>query len=202
MHVSAVSASPAMPASDGSLLRRFQRGSQDAATELYLRYVGRLRRLARARCPADLAQRVDAEDIVQSVFSSFFRRAQGGHYAVPDGEELWKLLLVIALNKIRAAGNFHRRACRDVGVTLSADLLADDLPDVRPEHDLALTQFRLAVAELLDGQPEVYQEILRLRIDGHDVVEIAQRVQRSRRTVERALVDFREQLRGVLEGGN
>ena len=27
-----------------------------------------------------------------------------GHYDVPDGEEIWKLLLVIALNKVRAAG--------------------------------------------------------------------------------------------------
>ena len=197
MHATAAINSAPPSTSDGSLLRRFQRGSEDAATELYLRYADRIRHLAQARCPADLAQRVDAEDIVQSVFSSFFRRARDGHYAVPDGEELWKLLLVIALNKIRAAGNFHRRACRDVGTTLPADLLADDLPE--RQHDLALAHLRLTVTEALEGQPEVFREIIRLRLDGYDVPEIASRVCRSRRTVERALVEFREQFRRSLE---
>src|SRR5262245_11532311 len=92
--------------SDGSLLRRYRRGDQAAATRLYLRYANRLRALARARCSPDLAQRVDPDDIVQSVFRSFFRRARSGAYEVPDGEELWKLFLVIALNKIRAEGAF------------------------------------------------------------------------------------------------
>jgi RNA polymerase sigma-70 factor (ECF subfamily) len=197
--VAATSSPAGAPPTDGSLLRRFQRGSEDAATELYLRYASRLRQLAQARCPADLAQRVDADDIVQSVFSSFFRRARAGHYAVPDGEELWKLLLVIALNKIRTQGNFHRRACRDVRATLPVELLPEDLPD--KQHDeTALAQLKLVIAEALQGQPEVYQEVVRLRIEGHDVVEIARRVHRSRRTVERALVEFRELLHGALEG--
>src|SRR5690348_9921682 len=108
-------------ATDRSLLRRFKAGSDEAATQLYLRYARRLYQLARAQCPADLAQRVDAEDIVQSVFSSFFRRARQGYYEVPDGEELWKLLLVIALNKIRSQGNFHRAARRDVRATCPGD---------------------------------------------------------------------------------
>src|SRR5947209_3216932 len=84
--------------SDHSLLRRFREGSEDAATQLYLRYANRVYRLARAQCPADLARRIDADDIVQSVFSSLFRRARRGDYDVPAGEELWKLLLVITLN--------------------------------------------------------------------------------------------------------
>src|SRR5262249_30816093 len=58
-------------ATDRSLLRGFKAGSDEAATQLYLRYARRLYQLARAQCPPDLAQRVDADDIVQSVFSSF-----------------------------------------------------------------------------------------------------------------------------------
>ena len=37
-----------------------------------------------------------------------------GDYDVPPGEELWGLLLVIALNKIRTEETFHRAAKRDV----------------------------------------------------------------------------------------
>src|SRR5574341_751939 len=64
--------------SDRSLLRRFRRGEEDAATLLYLRYADRLRALTVAQCSPDLAQRVDADDIVQSVFRTFFRRAAQG----------------------------------------------------------------------------------------------------------------------------
>ena len=38
------------------------------------------------------------------------------------GEELWKLLLVIAMNRIRAAEAHHRAIKRDVGVTTGGDL--------------------------------------------------------------------------------
>src|SRR5262245_43754448 len=92
---------------DRSLLRRIQQGQSDASTELYLRYAKRLMEVAASQTSADLAKRVEPEDIVQSVFRTFFRRVTLGQYTVPEGEELWKLLLVIALNKVRAAGSFH-----------------------------------------------------------------------------------------------
>src|SRR5271167_4544767 len=99
-------------ASDHSLLSRYRGGSQDAATELYLRYVERLRGLARAQLSANLAAKVEIDDIVQSVFGSFFRGVNDSLYHVPAGEELWKLLLVIALHKIRDQGRYHNTAKR------------------------------------------------------------------------------------------
>src|SRR5438067_12874851 len=89
------SAGAADPPSDRSLLRRLRGGSEDAATQLYRRYAHRLRALARANTSAHLARRVDAEDIVQSVFRIFFAAASQGLYDVPAGEDPWKLLLVI-----------------------------------------------------------------------------------------------------------
>src|SRR3954452_13006529 len=103
--------------SDHSLLRRFRRGQEDGPTLLYLRYAERLRALAATQMAQGLAARVDSEDIVQSVFRTFFRRAAEGQYDVPEGEEIWKLLLVIALNKVRSVGAFHRAARRDVRQT-------------------------------------------------------------------------------------
>src|SRR3954469_15267255 len=71
--------------SDHSLLARLRRGQQDAATQLYLRYAQRLRALVQARCSTQLAQRVEPDDIVQSVFRRFFQRAVQGDYDVPPG---------------------------------------------------------------------------------------------------------------------
>src|SRR5258708_39815533 len=81
--------------SDYLLLCRFRRGSQEAAQNLYQRYAKRLRALARTQCAAALAKRVDPDDIVQSVFDTFFHGASSGRYDILDGEDLWKLFLVL-----------------------------------------------------------------------------------------------------------
>src|SRR5689334_5237032 len=88
--------------SDHDLLARYRAGNPEAAELLYRRYADRLTALARKRNLAELAPRVDSDDIVQSAFGSFFRGAQKGAYDVPPGEEIWCLLAAITLNKIHA----------------------------------------------------------------------------------------------------
>ena len=100
---------------DRDLLTELRTGSETAATRLYERYARRLLALAQKNTGLDLANRFDPDDIVQSVFGSFFRKAKNGLYDVPDSGNLWPLLLVIAMQKIRAFGAFHRAKCRDVG---------------------------------------------------------------------------------------
>jgi RNA polymerase sigma-70 factor (ECF subfamily) len=188
---------PRSEATDSSLLRRFKAGSDQAATDLYRRYARHVRRLAEPSCQGELGRRLDADDVVQSVFSSFFRRARDGNYEVPEGQELWGLLLVMSLHKIRSRGAFHRAARRDVRATQPADALEDTVVD--SEHDeLALAALRLTVEEAIQSQPEPNRQIARLRIDGFEVAEIAARVGRARRTVERVLQQFRQQLQASL----
>jgi RNA polymerase sigma-70 factor (ECF subfamily) len=179
-------------------LRRVRSGQSDAATELYLRYAERLRALVVVQCGIDLAPRVGPEDIVQSVFRTFFRRVAGGQYDVPEGEELWQLFLVIALHKVRSTASFHRAAKRDVRVTttgLSETLASRQL--VAPD-ELARTTLSLVIDELLDGLPDSMRAIVELRIEGREVEEIVSRTQRSRRSVERALQEFRVRLSEVI----
>ena len=61
-----------VPHTDGSLVRLLRSGEQEAATDLYLRYSERLLKLARNNTSEKLAPRFDPEDVVQSVFRSFF----------------------------------------------------------------------------------------------------------------------------------
>lgn len=184
--------------SDRSLLRRFRQGQSDAATQLYLRYARRLRALATRQFSPDLARRVDPDDIVQSVFRTFFRRAAAGQYSVPDRNELWKLFLVIALNKIRAAGAFHRAAKRDVRMTLGAEAL-DHGEAVSREGAEALRVLELVIDEVLAQLPAGHREIVELRIQGCEVAEIATRAGRAKRSVERVLQEFRKQLAGSID---
>jgi RNA polymerase sigma-70 factor (ECF subfamily) len=184
--------------SDGSLLRRFQGGQHDASTELYLRYAERLHALVVAQSSKDLARIVDAEEIVQSVFRTFFRRASHGHYSVPEGEEIWKLLLVIALNKVRAAGAYHRAAKRDVRQTVGGEAFDRAMESERGRDDGALSILKLVIDELLEGIPAANRRMIELRIEGYEVAEISERVRRSKRTVERVLQGFRSRLEALI----
>src|SRR4029077_1781766 len=127
------------------------------STELYLRYAERLLALAASQSSADLSPRVDPEDIVQSVFRTFFRRASLGHYTVPDGEEIWKLLLVIALNKVRSVGAFHRAAKRDVRRTSGGEAFDRAVESQYSRGEDALSLLRMVVEELLQSQPEAHR---------------------------------------------
>src|SRR4051812_41237446 len=162
------------PHSDHSLLMRFQRGQGDAATELYLRYAERLHALVRAQRGADLAARLDPDDVVQSVFRTFFRRAAAGHYAVPQGEELWKLFLVIALHKVRDVGAYHRAGKRDVRRTAQgADV--DAAAGARAARDeTAMAVLQMVIDEILEKLPPGHRRIVELRVEGHEVAAIAQ----------------------------
>src|SRR5262249_3618200 len=131
--------SEASTPSDRSLLERLRQGSEGAAELLYARYAQRLRDLARAQCSPDLARRVEVDDIVQSVFGSFFRGASQGYYSLPAGEELWKLFLVISLNKIRAKGAYHRAAKRDARRTIGGVGFDHTLEQVGADAPLAAT---------------------------------------------------------------
>ncbi len=180
--------------SDHSLLLRFRMGQPDAPTQLYLRYAERLHALASKQSSPDLARRLEPEDIVQSVFRTFFRRAAEGQYDVPEGEEIWKLLLVIALNKVRTVATYHRAAKRDVRQTTGGKAVERTVEARTGQDEVALTTLRLTIEEALADLPEVHRRMVELRIEGHEVAEIAAAVGRSKRSVERVLQDFRKRL--------
>jgi RNA polymerase sigma-70 factor, ECF subfamily len=178
--------------SDVALLGRIRSGDQDAALQLYFRYADRLIRLASQNTPAELSPRFDPEDIVQSVFRTFFRRAAKGQYEAPEGDELWKLLLVMALNKVRSRGAYHRSGKRDIRKTQTLETAHDQSDNQNAEE--AKSILCMSVEEVIQKQPESHREIIRLRIDGLEVQSIAERENRSKRTVERILQSFRKQL--------
>lgn len=181
-----------IPSSDHVLLERFRAGDEDAALQLYFRYAERLLRLASKETGDDLGARFDPEDIVQSVFRTFFRRAASGQYEAPEGDELWKLLLVMALNKLRSRSSYHRARKRDVRKTQSMDTGNSSLDPSC--HEEAKNVLRLSVEEMIENQPESHRDVIRLRIEGLEVQEIADRVRKSKRTVERVLQSFRNEL--------
>lgn len=185
---------------DQTLMRRFRGGEEDAAAALYVRYAKRLQQLATKQTSTELAFRVSSDEIVQSVFRTFFRRVSKGQYDAIEGDALWRLFLVIALNKIRSNAEFHHAQKRDVRKTKSANF--DGIvrnTESAGDDEVAYAVLQMTVEELLADLPEGHASMIRLRIEGHSLPEIAKLTGRAQRTAERVLQAFREKLMAIVE---
>lgn len=185
-------------ATDHSLLRRVRTGEDDAATDLYHRYAKRLWSLANNQLGQKLSRRLEADDVVQSVFRTFFRRVVEGQYDVPAGKEIWGLFLVIALNKVRAAAVRNSAQKRDTARTEALSATHEQVAAPRDDHAAIL---RDVIAEIVSTLSETQQQIITMRIEGFSADEIAKAAERSKRTVERVLQQFRARLTAEIEEG-
>ena len=117
----------------------------------------------------------------------------------PLAKNCGDLFLVITLNKIRSKGVFHRAAKRDVRMTVGGACI-DQYPDGLKSGEHAYVLLKLAVEESLDGLPAQHRLVVQLRMEGHEVAEIAKMMGRGKRSVERILQQCRERLSRLLVG--
>ena len=108
------------------LLERWQAGDAGAADELFRCYADRLLVLVRTRVSAKLSQRLDPEDVLQSVFRSFFVGARAGRFELERGGDLWQLLVTMALHKLIRQARRLTDLQRDVG--RKSQFSSDDSP--------------------------------------------------------------------------
>jgi RNA polymerase sigma factor (sigma-70 family) len=183
----------------GDLVLRWQQGDQQAAAELFHRYRNRLVALARMHLSTPLARRVDAEDIVQSVYRIFFTGTRDGRYDFRQGGELWQLLVTMTLNKLRDQTRQNARQKRALQRERELDDAngADDLKDsvfARSPSPLEVTALADEVEQLMRTLNPIERQVLEMRLQGHSLAEITVQVGRSIRTVCRALERIKEHL--------
>jgi RNA polymerase sigma-70 factor (ECF subfamily) len=84
------------------LIRRVRAGDEQAAAALVRLYEPEVRRIIRTRL-TDLRLRplLDSQDICQSVLGNFFVRAASGQFELDTPQQLLKLLVTMARNKLR-----------------------------------------------------------------------------------------------------
>jgi len=82
-------------------------GDDHAAAEVVRRYTDRLIRLAHTELETWLRRRADPEDILQSVYRTFFHRIEDGQFTLQNWDELWRLLGLITLRKCKLVRKFH-----------------------------------------------------------------------------------------------
>ena len=170
------------------LVRRHRDGDPEAAEKIFEHYSRRLCPLAERHLSQKVAGRVEGDDILQSVFRTFFARTAKGEFQIDSRAQLWQLLVKITVLKARQKGRHHTAKKRDVrnerpisGEDWLAEF-ADREPG--PEEAAALVD---QIESLLHGLPPLYEEILQGRLQGYPVAEIAAKFEVSRQTVYRAL---------------
>src|SRR5438093_631392 len=90
------------------LLEQLRAGDSRAADAIFQRFARRLVGMARSRLDGRLRQKVDAEDVVQSVFRSFFDRSARGEFDFANWEGVWGLLVLLTVRKCgHRAVHFH-----------------------------------------------------------------------------------------------
>ena len=174
------------------LLDGLRSGSDSAYQTLWKDYGRLLQQVADNQLSSSVRRRVDADDIVQSVCRSFYRRATAGDYELNEVDELWRLLSAITILKVREASRFHKRlkraAWRDRD-GLSAESFQTS--EASPE-DCAI--FNEEFARLVNHFGEEEKQIVDLKLQGFANPEIAARIGCSERTVRRLTKRIRQKL--------
>jgi RNA polymerase sigma-70 factor (ECF subfamily) len=164
------------PQTFAELLRAVRAGDQRAAAELVRRYEPAIRRVVRLRLgDARLRRVVDSQDICQAVLGSFFVRAALGQYDLSSPEQLLKLLLTMARNKLAKQVQQQRAARRDHRRLAADDTVAAGLPAAAasPSKQFEAKELLEEVRRRLT--PEEWQ-LAEQRNQGYGWAEIAARV--------------------------
>lgn len=172
-----------------------RKGDQLAAKLLYERYVDRMLLCASRRLSQRFSSRVDAEDIIQSAFRSFFIRLQNGEYQFDKNEDIPRLLMRITLNKTLRHVAYHQAARRstqnEIGQTELEKEVLIQVAGRDPTPDEAV-MFVDQVDHFLQKLPHLSRQIIELRLQGFSEKEIAKKLQISDRKVRRINERIRE----------
>lgn len=192
-----------MPTEDSfaDVMGRLRTGDEDAAANVFRRFTHRLVALARNHLDSRVRQKVDPEDVLQSVYKSFFLRYAQDQLTLAGWDGLWALLALITARKCgRCARHFHA-ARRDVNAELAAAGGTDDSDVIEafsgepsPAEAVMLSE---VVEQLLRDLGQRDGAILTLALQGYSAAEISDRLDRPARTVYRVLERIKARLQAA-----
>lgn len=180
-------------------IEQIKHGDSIAANHLWQHYFGRLVRTVRQRMHGLNRAASDEEDIVVSVFDSFYDAVEQGRFPdLADRDDLWRLLLRMSARKVVDKRRHDGRQRRGGDVAMhSLDQTSDQeivfqAIGTEPSPDMVLMmqesvqQFfsHLGVGQLAD--------LAGAKLEGYSNAELAKRFACSERTIERRLHLIRE----------
>jgi DNA-directed RNA polymerase specialized sigma24 family protein len=178
-------------------LGRLRTGDPAAAEKLWQRYFHRLVGLARKKLHHTPRRAADEEDVALSALDTFCRRAQQGQFPdLQDRADLWHFLMVITVRKALNQAKYERRqkrggaahaTTRSLAEPWSEETALEQILSSEPTPESA-AQMAEEYERLLErlGDAEL-RAIALLKLEGHITEQIAAKLGRAPRTIERRL---------------
>lgn len=180
-------------------------GDSAAANRIWQHYFDRLVRSVRQRLNGQNRAVSDEEDIVLSVFDSFYAAAAKGRFPdLSDRDDLWRLLLRMSARKVIDKRRHDLRQRRGGDVEIHS-LGGDDKTIIEAIGDEPSPEMVLLMRETVEqffshlgvGQ---LRDLAVAKMEGYSNAELAQRFGCSERTIERRLHLIREKCQQELFG--
>ncbi len=157
-------------------LRRIRAGDESAARELVQRFEPLIRREVRMRIGDDRLNRAfDSVDVSQSVLACFFSRAASGEYELDQPEQLARLLLTMARNRLISRARSERRLVRDVRRLTADPGVLEQMIALQPSPSQFVSrreELEVVKASLTDEERQIFD----LRVGGLSWEEVATRL--------------------------
>jgi RNA polymerase sigma factor (sigma-70 family) len=175
-----------------SFAERLRRGESSASEELLQRYARRLRAIASRRVGCILRSKFDTEDVLQSVFGSFFAEMRSGKISVTSSHNLRGLLALMVTRKCARYAERYSSLSRDYKRESSAEGVGNnsrgswEIHDSRPLPDEIVAQadaWNMKLGKL----PPLDRQVVESFMLGDSTSEIALRMRCSSRTIQRIL---------------
>ncbi|HMO14374.1 MAG TPA: ECF-type sigma factor [Pirellulaceae bacterium] len=172
-----------------------RQGDEQAISQLWDRYFEALQNYARRHLPPHLRSLADEEDVAISAFHAMLEGLKFGNLgSVRNRDDLWQVLMVIAMRRARNQVEYENRQKRAAGRKLGGlalgsaafDRRRDGIPE---QNDPAwLTEFAESCRILFDALPsDELRQIAAMKLAGHSTSEIAEAISLVPRTIERKL---------------
>jgi DNA-directed RNA polymerase specialized sigma24 family protein len=176
---------------------RLKRGDEEAASKIWDEFFPRVQGLARKRLGSLPQRDYDADDLALSALNALCRGAEQGKFQqLENSSDLWQILAMITVRKAAAAWRKKSRS-PEVGESIFQSPDGDvrpgmqQVPDGRAPAELvdALSD---TCADLLAQLDDRLREVALLRLSGYSNEEIAEKVGRSVKSIERYMKMIRE----------
>ena len=185
------------------ILDLLKQGDSEVWEYFFRRFSGQLLRVADQRIGTSLRPKVNAEDIVQSSFRSFFARYSKNRLNNSFGSwnELWAFLVQITIRKCHREFRALNRDKRNINRETRSIHTRDGTPGIEPLSREPTGEQVACFNELFDllCEPlnETQREIAQLKLLGLSNSQIAQKIGRTERTVYRLLTFMRKRLEEI-----
>ncbi|QDT12891.1 RNA polymerase sigma factor SigD [Planctomycetes bacterium K23_9] len=170
----------------------FQRGDASAAQQLWVFLQQRLVRLAQQEVDRRSTRSFDAEDVAITSFDSLCTAIQEGRYDIASRDELWRLLAVVTVNKVRRMARDENRLCRGGAFRRKSDEVLGTLATPQPDPEAALVMQEECQALLAMLPTKELRLLALLKVEGFTNEEVAEQLGCTRRAIQRRLVLIRE----------